>query len=199
MVARRDQDRPNGADRDDNNLFRNHDYNDANQGRLEQIAGEAGNHGVPENRSFGSRYKEYFLRNFDGESGLGAKLRSFGNKLKEVGEGTGTYFKYLGCAIIWPYVIPTANAVDIFGEGDNSHQKAAVAGFLTGITVDAGQLIFYVYMTFKDIAPNDPSISGRINWEYAMIPVATNVVDYLFVEPLRKTMNDIKNERNENR
>jgi hypothetical protein len=70
-----------------------------------------------------------------------------------------------------------------------------MAGFLTGIAADAGQLGLYGYLMVKDLGGPD----GRFNWEYLLVLPTTNLVDYVFIEPLRKSVRDIKKERAEHR
>jgi hypothetical protein len=170
------------ADNGENDLFTNADNNLATAG-LENITDA--NH----QRSLGSRYKEHFMENFEGLDGLGGKLRDFG-------EGVGTYFQYLGSALLWPYMIPTVKAMyHEEDDDDETHQKAAIAGVMTGLIADVGQVVFYLYLSLKDLGHE----GGRFNWGYLTIIPAANLIDGVFVEPLRKSLRDIKIERERNR
>jgi hypothetical protein len=181
-----DTDGHNGTARDDNNLFRNTD-NEPNQGRLERIAGEAGDGG---NRTLGSRYREYFSKNFEWMGGL-----------RHTGRWLGEYAASAAIMSIIPYCIPSIKAMGKEPESvqpitfDIHHNSAALAGAVTGAAGWIGQLVGYGYLTCKDLGGAD----GRFNWEYLLIPVAANLVDGVFLEPLRKSFRDIKKERLEHR
>jgi hypothetical protein len=177
----------NGTAGNDNDLFANHDDVDPNQGGLERIAHQAAN---PQSRSLGSRYKEHFAENFEWVERAKGQLDDFGGSV-------GAYFRYMGYMLIAPYIIPTAKAViSEEGSGENeAHEKAAIAGILTGVLADIGQLVLYGHLMFKDLGHE----GGRFNWEYLLVIPAANLVDGVFVEPLRKSLKEIKEERERHR
>jgi hypothetical protein len=169
----------NGTAGNDNDLFRNTD-NDPNQGGLERIAHQAAD---PGNRSLGSRYKENFIKNFEWT--------------KEIGKWTGEYLVAALAISIAPYIIPT-----IYGEmkeaseesgGNNGngnnrvHESAFIAGGVTGIAGWFAQLYGIGCLASRHIGTE----GGRFEWEYFLIPAAINLVDYVFVEPLRKSLNEV--------
>jgi hypothetical protein len=170
MMAGRD--RLNGTDGNDNDLFRNTD-NDPNQGGLERIAGNADN----AIKGLGARYMEHLTEDLGWTTGIGSWVKD--------------YFTTFGFISIMPYIIPTMYGIRDDNDLRFTHDSAFKTGIITGIAGWLAQIGGYGYLMFKDLGHD----GGRFNWEYLLVLPAANLIDLVVVEPLRKSIQDMKEEK----
>jgi hypothetical protein len=170
MMARRNQNGLNGAAGNDNDLFRNTDDNNLMPDGLENIADN-------EEISLTKKFKENFVKNLEWVK----EFRHTGEWLKDFAINFG------GVATLM-YWIPTAKVTT---PPDTAYPSAEMAGGIAGAAGLVCQAYLYCELSTKTLGQE----GGRFNWEYLMIPVATNLIDYVLVEPLRKSMNEVKEEK----
>jgi hypothetical protein len=177
-----------------NDIYRNDDNEIAHEGGLENQI----------HRVSASEFGRKFGENFKSTLGIGRDTH-FGeglvDRIGDLGASVGGWIKdyaaVTGRTALAPYTIATdirrANEDEYFLLGimrsDTDHISADALGFITGMLSWFGQLVVYGYLI------SDSNPSGQASWGYLAIPVAANLADWLIYEPLRKTIEDIKNER----
>jgi hypothetical protein len=155
---------------DDNNLeaFVNHDEENINQETLRRRAQMA---------RFKESLKETYTDMFGGAAGW----------FKE-------YFMTVGRGLSVPFAIASAvrrkeDGDPIVTDDSGDHENAQFTG---GLTCYVGYMALGVGEVGVLI---ESALNQNSDWKYALIPVATNLVDWLIYEPVRTAFNEAKEER----
>jgi hypothetical protein len=154
---------------------------------------------------------EEFVNADDANINLEARRRReraarFGEELKgayagmfeETGSWLKEYFVAAGRGLSVPFAIASAarrsrDDEPVMFDTEGIHDNAEFAGMVTAVAGYACMIIGDVLLIAESV------VNKNSDWRYTLIPVATNVVDWLVYEPLRKAWIESGEERERGR